>query len=55
MENPVSSIKSAFNVSFLLKFMAGLFLANVVLDLTGLSDYFYYPVATLKAKFGNNG
>lgn len=52
MENPVSAVKSAFNLNTLIKFAALFLVFNAVLELIGFSDLFYNPVSYLRAKFG---
>jgi len=55
MENPVTKVVSAFTPKNLIAFTLGFFAMNVVLDLFGISEWFYSPVATFKDKFGNKG
>lgn len=45
------TVKSVVNLNNMAKFALGFILLNAILELTGLSDYFYYPVSTIKSKF----
>ena len=52
MESPVAAVKSAINVSSILKLLAGTVIIFAALDALNLSDWILYPVTTAKAKFG---
>lgn len=51
MENAGTVVKSALNLSNLLKLTVGTVAVFAILDLVGWTDYLLYPVQTLKHKF----
>lgn len=55
MESPVTTIKSALNLGFILKLAVGIVLVNALLELTGLYFWAYTPVSKLKALSAKNG
>lgn len=54
-ESITSTFKSVLTPSFIIKTLLGFFVMNVILDLTGMSSWFYNPVQSIKAKFPGSG
>jgi hypothetical protein len=51
MDSPITTVKSALNLSFLLKLLAGILLVGLVLGYLGLTNWIINPYGALKAKF----
>lgn len=51
--NPISAVKNALDVKFLLKFLAGFIIVSAIFELLGFNQLLFSPVAFLKGKFGS--
>jgi hypothetical protein len=49
--NPVADIKSALNVSAIVKFVAATVVAFAIFDALGWTNWLLFPVTTAKNKF----
>jgi hypothetical protein len=50
--DPISTVKSAFNVTNVIKTVATVMIAAAVLELLGFSSLLFQPIAFIKGKFG---
>ena len=50
--DPVSTVKSAFNLTNVLKTVATVMIAAAILELAGASSLMFQPIAFIKGKFG---
>lgn len=51
MESPVTIVKSAFSPGNILKGVAAVFVAALVFDALGITNWLLFPYSTAKAKF----
>jgi len=49
-----SSVKSAFNIGFIVKVTLGVILGLVIFDYFNVTDWFLYPYSSIKEKFGKS-
>jgi hypothetical protein len=52
MESPAAIVKSALNVSAIIKFIVATVVAFAIFDALGWTNWLLFPVTTAKSKFG---
>lgn len=51
MENPIAAVKSGISVKNVIGVAVGFWVASLILDLLGLTDWLFRPASKIKAAF----